>query len=147
MQAWLARERPGWQPYRLFALSNAGSLAALLGYPVLVEPFLVLGVQAWIWTAGYSVYLLCAVGMAWRAKGLPEPLVRASKVDAASMDEAVKPTRGLRLLWILLALAPSLLLLAVTSHLCTNVAPIPFLWVLPLCLYLLSFILCFDNPR
>ncbi len=147
VQAWLARERPGWQPYRLFALSNAGSLAALLGYPVLVEPFLVLGVQAWVWTAGYGIYLLCATGMVWRVKGLAEPSDQASMVEVACLGEAVKPTPGLRLLWILLAFAPSLLLLAVTSHLCTNVAPIPFLWVLPLCLYLLSFIICFDNPR
>ncbi|MDE3245001.1 MAG: fused MFS/spermidine synthase [Acidobacteriota bacterium] len=144
VQAWLARERPGWQPYRLFALSNAGSMAALLGYPVLMEPFLALGVQAWVWTAGFGVYLLCAAGMAWRARELPDDTARESASSAAG---AVMPTTGLRLLWVLLAFTPSLLLLAVTSHLCTNVAPIPFLWVLPLCLYLLSFIICFDNPR
>lgn len=144
VQAWLARERPGWQPYRLFALSNAGSMAALLGYPVLMEPFLVLGVQAWVWTAGFGVYLLCAAGMAWRARELPD---NTRSEAAPSEVAAVMPTTGLRLLWVLLAFTPSLLLLAVTSHLCTNVAPIPFLWVLPLCLYLLSFIICFDNPR
>ncbi|MBL0210567.1 MAG: fused MFS/spermidine synthase [Holophagaceae bacterium] len=143
VQAWLARERPGWQPYRLFALSNAGSLAALLGYPVLIEPFFRLGIQAWVWTAGYGVYLLCAVGMVWRVKGFPEIPDRAAPAAA----DGAEPGPGLRLLWILLAFAPSLLLLSVTSHLCTNVAPIPFLWVLPLCLYLLSFIICFDNPR
>ncbi len=150
VQAWLARERPGWQPYRLFALSNAGSLAALLGYPVLIEPFLVLGVQAWVWTAGYGVYLLCAAGMVWRARELPEfSEIPNSPVNAEAMSVAdeVRLMPSLRLLWVLLAFAPSLLLLSVTSHLCTNVAPIPFLWVLPLCLYLLSFIICFDNPR
>ena len=147
VQAWLARERPGWQPYRLFALSNAGSLAALLGYPVLIEPFLVLGVQAWVWTAGYGVYLLCAAGMVWRAKELPEIQNSNMNPEAASVADEMKPPPTLRLLWVMLAFAPSLLLLSVTSHLCTNVAPIPFLWVLPLCLYLLSFIICFDNPR
>ncbi len=150
VQAWLARERPGWQPYRLFALSNAGSLAALLGYPVLVEPFLVLGVQAWVWTVGYGVYLFCAAGMVWRASGLPEiPIIPVStaNVEGGVAADDPAPSSRRRLLWVLLAFAPSLLLLSVTSHLCTNVAPIPFLWVLPLCLYLLSFIICFDNPR
>lgn len=151
VQAWLARERPGWQPYRLFALSNAGSLAALLGYPILIEPFLRLGHQAWMWTAGYALYLLCAVGMVWRASRLsptvesPPQAADGSKAEAAI--NSLKPAASLRLLWVLLAFAPSLLLLSVTNHLCTNVAPIPFLWVLPLCLYLLSFILCFDHPR
>ncbi len=150
VQAWLARERPGWQPYRLFALSNTGSLAALLGYPVLIEPFLVLGVQAWVWTAGYGLYLVCAAGMVWRAKGLPELSgipIGAVNTDMNAIADDATPTASLRLLWVLLAFVPSLLLLSVTSHLCTNVAPIPFLWVLPLCLYLLSFIICFDNPR
>jgi len=147
VQAWLARERPGWQPYRLFALSNAGSLAALLGYPVLIEPFLVLGVQAWVWTAGYGVYVLCAAGMVWRAKELPEIPGSALNAETTQVADEVRPQSRLRFLWVLLAFAPSLLLLSVTSHLCTNVAPIPFLWVLPLCLYLLSFIICFDNPR
>ena len=147
VQAWLARERPGWKPYRLFALSNAGSLAALLGYPVLIEPFLALDLQAWVWTAVYGAYLLCAAALVWRAKGLPE--FRSSPMVSAvpSTADEIKPAPGLRLLWVLLAFAPSLLLLSVTNHLCTNVAPIPFLWVLPLCLYLLSFIICFDNPR
>ena len=143
VQAWLARERPGWQPYRLFALSNAGSLGALLAYPVLVEPFLRLGAQAWMWTGGYGLYLLCAAGMAWRSRDVEV----AKQADHSVETGEAKPTPGLRLLWVLLPFAPSLLLLAVTSHLTTNVAPIPFLWVLPLCLYLLSFILCFDHPR
>jgi spermidine synthase len=147
VQAWLARERPGWQPYRLFALSNAGSMAALLGYPVLIEPFLVLGVQAWVWTAGYGLYFLCAAGMAWRARNLPEIQNSAADGIDISVADEVKPTFSLRLLWVLLAFTPSLLLLSVTNHLCINVAPIPFLWVLPLCLYLLSFIICFDNSR
>lgn len=143
VQSWLAKERPGWQPYRLFALSNAGSLGALLAYPVLVEPFLRLGAQAWMWTGGYALYLLCAAGMAWRSRGAEAPLP-GENVEAGG---DARPTLGLRALWVLLPFAPSLLLLSVTSHLTTNVAPIPFLWVLPLCLYLLSFILCFDHPR
>ena len=140
VQAWLSRERPGWQPWRLFALSNAGSLLALLSYPVLIEPFQTLPTQAWAWTITFVAYVACALAMAWRVRNLPE-------AAGASIEEAPTPGLGLRLFWVLLAFVPSLLLLAVTSHLSTNVAPIPFLWVLPLCLYLLSFILTFEHPR
>lgn len=140
VQAWVSRERPGWQPWRLFALSNAGSLLALLSYPVLIEPFQTLPTQAWAWTLSFGAYVACALAMAWRVRGLPE-------VPKEALEEAPAPGPGLRVFWVLLAFVPSLLLLAVTSHLSTNVAPIPFLWVLPLCLYLLSFILTFEHPR
>ncbi len=141
VQAWASRERPGWQPWRLFALSNAGSLLALLSYPVLIEPFIVLPTQAWAWTGTFVAYVACALAMAWRARVLPEG--GAGRPE----EEAPAPAWGLRVFWVLLAFVPSLLLLSVTSHLSTNVAPIPFLWVLPLCLYLLSFILTFEHPR
>ncbi len=140
VQAWVSRERPDWQPWRLFALSNAGSLLALLSYPVLIEPFQTLPTQAWAWTLTFGLYVACALAMAWRVRNLPE-------VRTEALEEAPAPGLGLRLFWVLLAFLPSLLLLAVTSHLSTNVAPIPFLWVLPLCLYLLSFILTFEHPR
>ena len=143
VQSWLSRERPGFDPYRLFALSNAGSMAALLSYPVLVEPFLPLNLQGWGWTGAYAAYVLCAAGLVWRTRDLDA----AIRPDVAAVAEDAVPAWTTRLLWILLAFAPSLLLLAVTSHLSTNVAPIPFLWVMPLALYLLSFILCFDHPR
>ncbi|MBI3131694.1 MAG: fused MFS/spermidine synthase [Acidobacteria bacterium] len=141
VQAWVSRERLGWQPWRLFALSNAGSLFALLSYPVLIEPFLVLPTQAWAWTWTFVAYVACALAMAWRARVLPE-------IEAAQgQGDGPAPNFGLRAFWVALAFVPSLLLLSVTSHLSTNVAPIPFLWVLPLCLYLLSFILTFEHPR
>jgi SAM-dependent methyltransferase len=146
VQRWLAQERPGFDPYRLFALSNAGSMAALLTYPVLVEPFLRLDPQAWGWSAGYGLYAACAAALAWRARALPDA---DPALDQEPGDTALHaaPGWGVRILWVALAFAPSVLLLGVTSHLSTNVAPIPFLWVLPLSLYLLSFILCFDHPR
>ncbi|MBI4913630.1 MAG: fused MFS/spermidine synthase [Acidobacteria bacterium] len=138
VQAWVARR--GRVPYRLFALSNLASLLALLSYPVLVEPFLSLRTQAWAWSAGFVVFALLAFLLA-RASGRgAEPPVETELQDPA-------PGTGRKLLWVLLAALPSLLLMAVTSHLSTNVAPIPFLWVLPLSLYLLSFILCFDSDR
>ncbi|HJV89971.1 MAG TPA: fused MFS/spermidine synthase [Holophagaceae bacterium] len=141
VQAWVSRERPGWQPWRLFALSNAGSLFALLSYPVLIEPFLVLPTQAWAWTITFAAYVACALTMAWRARVLPDGAPHEEVADGPA------PGVGLRVFWVALAFVPSLLLLSVTSHLSTNVAPIPFLWVLPLCLYLLSFILTFEHPR
>jgi SAM-dependent methyltransferase len=146
VQRWLAQERPGFDPYRLFALSNAGSLAALLGYPVLLEPFLGLERQALGWSAGYGLYALTAAALAWRTRSLPaaDPVLAQAPGDSALRAE---PGWGVRGLWVGLAFAPSLLLIGLTSHLSTNVAPIPFLWVLPLALYLLSFILCFDHPR
>jgi len=141
LQAWLARRNPGWQPYRLFAISNVGSLLALLSYPVLVEPFLTLGFQAWLWSGAYGLYALGAAAIAWSCRDLP----LLPRPDTGT-DEAA-PGAWRRILWVTLAFAPSLLLVAGTAHLCTNVAPIPFLWVAPLAIYLLSFILCFDHPR
>jgi SAM-dependent methyltransferase len=143
LQAWIARRKEGWQPYRLFALSNAGSLLALLSYPVLVEPFLSLRFQAWAWSIAYGVFTLGAAWVAWTSRELP----LLPDIQESIEDDRGAPGAGLHLFWVLLAFAPCLLLIAGTAHLCTNVAPIPFLWVAPLALYLLSFILCFDHPR
>jgi len=137
VQAWVARQ--GKVPYRLFALSNLGSMLALLGYPVLVEPFLRLRHQAWAWSAGFALFAVLLLLVARRS----------ARPAAACVpdDPAPPPGTALKLLWVLLAAVPSILLMAVTSHLSSNVAPIPFLWVVPLTLYLLSFILCFDSDR
>jgi SAM-dependent methyltransferase len=136
VQAWHARSHPGATPYRLFALSNLGSMLALLSYPLLVEPALALGKQALVWSAGFVLFaLLCGV-LAWRSRGADAPLSAA--------EEAVKPGLGIQALWAALAGCASTLLLAFTSHMSLNIAAIPFLWVLPLALYLLSFVLCFE---
>ncbi|MEZ5399425.1 MAG: fused MFS/spermidine synthase [Bryobacteraceae bacterium] len=138
VQAWYARERAG-TPYRLFALSNLGSMLALLTYPVVVEPYLSGRTQAWVWSAAFVTFaILCAL-LAWRASGM-KPIEETR--DAP--DAGPAPTLGRKLLWIALAACPSLLMLAVTNHLTQDVAAIPFLWVLPLSIYLLSFILTFD---
>lgn len=142
LQAWYSRTYEGAFPYRLFALSNAGSMLGLLSYPVLVEPFLPMHRQAMAWSAAFLVYcLLCGI-LAFRSAGKGSG---TSRTDAASREEAAKPEFGIRLLWMMLAACASTLLLAVTNHLTQNVAAIPFLWVLPLSLYLLSFILCFSG--
>jgi SAM-dependent methyltransferase len=136
LQAWYARAHQGATPYRLFALSNLGSMLALLSYPLLVEPTLTLGRQTAIWSAGFVVFaLLCAV-LTWRGGDTESPH------SAAEMAE--EPGPGLQALWAALAACASTLLLAFTGHMTLNIAAIPFLWVLPLALYLLSFVLCFE---
>ena len=139
LQAWYVRTHAGAIPYRLFALSNFGSMLALLSYPVLVEPRLALGHQATAWSAGYAVFAcVCAVA-GWNSR---------RGVDAMPSEAAGEaPRAGTILLWAGLAACASTLLLAVTSHLTQNVAPIPLLWIAPLSLYLLSFILCFESDR
>ena len=138
VQAWVARR--GHVPYRLFALSNLASMLALLSYPLVIEPFLPLKAQSWLWSAGFLAFAMLVFTLA-RRNAQTMPMVEAEPEPSAA------PGFGLKLLWIAFAAVPSLLLMAVTTHLSTNVAPIPFLWVLPLSLYLLSFILCFDSTR
>jgi hypothetical protein len=139
LQAWFVRTHPGAVPYRLFALSNFGSMLALLSYPLLVEPYLRLGTQAWTWSVGFAAFAALCGFAAWKSVGATE---RAQ--PAADPVAAPAPRLADILLWIGLAACASTLLLAVTSHLTQNVAPIPLLWVVPLSLYLLSFILCFE---
>jgi hypothetical protein len=140
LQSWYSRSNGGSAPYRFFALSNAGSMVGLLTYPVLVEPYLTSHRQAWIWSISYGAFAVLCAAIAWRTRGAPvEPAIRGTAGIAPPVRE--------RLLWVGLAACPSALLLAVTSHMTANIAAIPFLWVLPLSVYLLSFILCFDGRR
>jgi hypothetical protein len=140
LQTWYSRSNGGAMPYRFFALSNAGSMVGLLAYPVLVEPYLTSKQQAWMWSLSYASFaIICAI-VAFRS--------RAAHVQTeAQADSGPAPSLSDRLLWMGLAACASALLLALTNHLTQNVAAIPFLWVLPLSLYLLSFILCFDSDR
>ena len=143
LQAWYAARPPAGQaaafPYRLYALSNFGSLLALLSYPVAVEPVLTIRQQGVLWSVGYAAFaVLCGV-VAWRSQSG----IRARAEEGAG--DAPAPGWGLSLVWIALAAVASALLLAVTNYLTQNVAAIPFLWVLPLSLYLLTFIVCFGG--
>jgi hypothetical protein len=144
IQAWFAREFPGSSPYRLFALSNLASMLALLGYPFLFEPWLASPQQSWAWSGGYALFVAVCAGLAWRSRGLP-PLSRATP----SAEEAAEPRPGPRilLLWLALAAMGSVTLLGVSNHLTQNVSSIPLLWVIPLAIYLLTFILCFEGTR
>ncbi len=153
LQAWFSAAYPGRSPYRLFALSNAGSLLALATYPFLVEPALGLKTQAAIWSAGFVAFVVLCAGCAIRAGWLKaaaaalSPASPAAPASAAPAVEYVRPGIMARVLWLALPACGSVLLLAVTSQMCYDVGPEPFLWVLPLGLYLVTFILCFESDR
>ncbi|MDT3735934.1 MAG: fused MFS/spermidine synthase [Denitratisoma sp.] len=144
MQAWFARAFAGVTPYRLYALSNLASMLALLSYPVLVEPYLEVRGQALGWSAGYALFVAACGATAWWSWRQVSP---EREHTTAALAGVPRPSWRDCLLWAGLAMTASTLLLAMTRHLTQDVAPVPFLWVLPLALYLLSFILCFDAPR
>jgi hypothetical protein len=144
LQSWYSRANGGAMPYRFFALSNAGSMVGLLSYPVLVEPYLTAGQQAWSWSIAFAAFVLVCGTVAYRSQRADLDDV---ETGAVHLEPGPAPKWSDRLLWMGLAACASGLLLAVTNHLTQNVAAIPFLWVLPLSLYLLSFILCFDSDR
>lgn len=144
MQEWFRRTTPGVSPYRLYALSNVGSLLALVSYPFYFETNFTRKAQAQFWSWGLVFYAVCCAFCAWKV--WRQPVATATETKAAEAD-APRPTGYQRLLWLVLPASASILLLAVTNKMCQDVAVIPFLWVLPLALYLLSFIISFDSPR
>jgi hypothetical protein len=151
LQQWFTRTHPGISPYRLFALSNAGSLLALISYPIFFETHFTRKIQATMWSAGLILYVLscslCALKL-WKPNNEtqePQPKPPPSSPAIRNTQYAARIT--LPTLWLLLPACASILLLAVTNKLCQDVAVVPFLWVLPLALYLLSFVICFDSPR
>ena len=151
LQAWLARADWGLSVYRYFSLSNAASLLSLLAYPVLIEPWLTLRVQAIGWSVGYAAFVALCIGCAVAALGMkrPPPKVSSSTlvIDDNDDDERPPPSAVDQMLWLLLPAMGTWLLLAVTNRLTQNVAAIPFLWILPLSAYLVTFILCFESDR
>lgn len=163
LQSWFAQSghRCSHDPYFLYRASNLGSLLGLLAYPFLIEPTFTLGEQRIAWAVGYAVLLalmiVCAV-LLWRAPATARAdVARAAVARAEAMregigeresgnDAAERVSRGRKVRWLLLAFVPSSLLLGVTSYLTSDLAPLPLLWVVPLALYLVSFIFVF-SPR
>jgi spermidine synthase len=144
IQAWYARRNRSAMPYRFFALSNLASLLGLLAYPFLIEPNVTLRQQSLGWSTAYGVFVLLG-GIAAIAFGRNTTPDSATMIDGIDEATASRPPRTRdQLFWVLLAACASTFLLSVTNHLTQNVASIPFLWVLPLGLYLLTFILTFD---
>jgi len=168
LQAWHSRIRPGVEPYRLYTFSNLGSLAAIAGYPFLVEPNLKLGSQTLLWSLLYAGFALMCTGCAWRLwessppgaaevlppaaertafPGMTTPVIAGSPTPAVPREASESPTARDWGLWLLLPALSSLMLLATTNQLCLDTAAIPLLWLLPMGVYLLSFILCFHSER
>ena len=140
IQSYFARLNPGRDPYRLFALSNAASLIALVAYPVLIEPFVGTRMQAIGWSVMFAVFVLLVVSLAWRVSRVDADVSVARDTASAEQLPVVSQLR-----WIAFSAAGSMLLLAVSNHITQNVASVPLLWLLPLTLYLLTFILTFDG--
>ena len=145
VQSWFARAYPGSSPYRLFALSNLASMLALLGYPFLVEPWLTNRQQSLAWSLGYATFVVALAALAWRSRGLPALTVEAGQTPGVAAEPP--PARSSIGLWLLLAAMGSATFLGVTNHLTQNISSIPLLWVVPLAIYLLTFILCFESDR
>ena len=144
VQVWFTRATSGGSPWRLYALSNAGSLAALLSYPFFFEVRWDVTGQTWLWSGAFLIFAALSAGIAWRDRGLQKD--QPTSAESAAVE--VKPVRWWqRLLWVLLPALASVLLLATTNHVCQDVAVIPFLWVVPLSLYLITFIICFEHER
>lgn len=143
LQSWFARLRPGESPYRLYALSNLGSALGLLVYPFVLEPLLPLSAQAATWSIGFLLFAALLFTCA-RLLVVAQPASPAAQAPAPAVP---RPPAVDVFLWIALAATASLLLLATTNEICQDVAVVPFLWVLPLLLYLLSFVVAFDRPR
>ena len=140
-QAWFSRANPGRSPYRLYALSNVGSLLALVTFPFLVEPNTPRTWQVNGWSLAAVLYLGLFAWVAWRMRGCPEA------AEQEETEEATEPPRWLVPLWLLLPACGTVLLMSTTNLICQEIAVIPFLWVAPLALYLLTFIIAFDSPR
>src|SRR5208282_4198504 len=145
-----ARLGGGSGTYKLYSISNIGSLLGLLTFPFLLEPTLRLKTQGTLWSLMFCGFVAGCGMCAWRARNAMEEAQIEETQTAENMAGATADTQTSVLtcaVWFLLAACPSSLLLATTNLLCQEVTSVPLLWVLPLSLYLLSFILCFDNPR
>ncbi len=147
LQYWLARGTWGVQAYRYFSLSNLASLVSLLCYPLLIETTTELHAQAWGWSAAYVLFVALCAGVAWQVWKMPDAKAPATLVAISADDAQGPPGLTQMSLWLTLPALASWLLLAITNHLTQNVAAIPFLWVLPLVVYLMTFVLCFESDH
>lgn len=153
LQAWYRGVYGGGSTYRLYALSNLGSFLALLFYPILLEPGLTLKSQAWLWSLMFLVFVLGCAYCAFRRAGSRVPEVQRAaynaerEVSAPGGAEILPPSRWNYLLWVSLSACASIMFLATTTQICQDVGVVPLLWILPLGLYLLTFVICFEHER
>lgn len=147
LQSWFAKtgHRSAPDPYFLYAASNAGSMLALISYPLLIEPHMRLSAQSQLWTVGFFIFMVLMLGCAafvWNA-----PNTTHTTSQSVTQPSVLPIAWRRRIHWILLSAVPSSLMLSVTTYLSTNIVPIPLLWVIPLALYLLTFILVFASRQ
>ncbi len=163
IQSWFADYYPGRSPYRLYALSNIGSFAALVAYPFLVEPMWTTDQQGWFWSGCFVLFAMIGTVIAWllyrrgtsmesnsllaKSSSLGTSSSNAPVVSALSRNQNGVPRWRDYVAWLLLPALASGMLLAVTNYLCQDIAVVPFLWIVPLSLYLLSLVLCFDRDQ
>jgi len=136
LQAWFAHKWPEADTYRLFAVSNAAALLALLAYPILIEPHVATRMQDVVWSFGFAGFAILCAATAWISR-------RGEMVTR----RAARPPGGSLLTWFALAAGGSMLLLSTTNQITQNIAAVPFLWIGPLIVYLVTFILCFESSR
>ena len=148
LQGWLGRSYREVSPYRFYSLSNVGSALALLSYPFFIEPLLGLRTQAWVWSVGFFIFSCsCALVALGLSAKVVEPSGPTLQRNGFGRENNPPPPPQDKLFWALLAAGGSVMMLATTNQICQGVAVIPLLWVLPLSIYLFSFVLCFDSAR
>jgi SAM-dependent methyltransferase len=144
VQAWFARTFPAGTVYRLFALSNFASLLALISYPFLLEPWITTVKQSQGWSIAYALFVALCIGAAlYSLRSQPSSAPAAATL--AAINDGPKPKLADYTLWLMFSAMGSFMLLAVTNHITHDVASVPFLWILPLTLYLITFVLCFEG--
>ena len=146
LQKWVAPRFPEKTVYRLFALSNFGSLIGLLAFPFAIEPFTTSRTQSIVWSGAYALFVLACALSAWKSsQGAAAPHVVDTSAPAADAPAGPAPVGRDYAMWLAFSALGSVMLLATTSHITQNIASVPFLWVLPLSLYLLTFVLAFEG--
>jgi hypothetical protein len=144
IQVWFSKEFEGKSPYRLYALSNIAALSSLFLYPVLIEPHITLKNQAYLWSALYAIYVLLTGFTIYKYSRLKE-IKKEEFID--KIEKGLKPNFKKHLRWIVFAMSGTIMLMAVTNQATQDIPPVPFLWVLFLAIYLISFILTFESDR
>src|SRR5678815_6627 len=146
LQRWFSHSthKAARDPYFLYAVSNAGSMLALLGFPFLLEPAFAIRTQSWIWAGGYAGLVVLVITCAILLNGRR---ARTSHASVAAGEPVVTLKSAQRFEWVLFAFVPSSLMLGVTTYIATDVASVPLIWIIPLALYLLTFIIAFGNKQ
>ena len=140
MQGWFARTHRTHSPYRLYALSNAGSLSALVSFPFVIEPYTTRIHQSLFWSCGLLIFAMLSLWIMWSMRTVP-----STPVVASSNSNRKKYPIYIRILWIALPACATALLMSTTNKMCQDLAVVPFLWILPLAIYLITFIVTFEG--